>query len=282
MHETVYFGQAYTSRSEISVKSVSHVLNTLINTHLVSQDPFELKGQAYLVTVDHYSDFYEIDRLPTIQSAAVVQASKKHFSRYGVPHTLITDNGAQFTSDLFKQFASKYKFNDVTSSPYWSQSNGRAEAAVKSAKHILLTADDVDLALLSVRNTAPAGHSFSPAERLFGRALRTNITQPSVALEPFTPPRDQVVEERLQCKIKQKQAYDKHAGSPLPDLPPGSFVYAKPPPSSTAKAWIPGQVVGNAGPRSYLINTGSRQIRRNRVQVTLAPSPSFLSSKPTN
>ena len=122
----------------------------------------------YLVTVDHYSDFYEIDWLPTIQSSAVIQATKRHFSRYGVPHTLITDNGRQFTSDLFKSFAKQYKFNHVTSSPYWLQSNGRAEAVVKSAKHILLTGDDVDLALLSIRNTPPAGHTFSPAQRLFG------------------------------------------------------------------------------------------------------------------
>lgn len=72
----------------------------------------------------------------------------------------------QFTSDLFKAFAIKYGFNHITCSPYWSQSNGRAEAAVKSAKHILLTADDVDLALLSVRNTLPAGHISLPAQHL--------------------------------------------------------------------------------------------------------------------
>ena len=154
---------------------------------LVSQDLFELKGNTYLITVDHYSDFYEIDRLPTIQSSAVVQATKQHFSRHSIPHTLITDNSAQFTSDLFKTFAKKCQFNQITSSPYWSQSNGRAEAAVKSAKHILLTADDVDLALLSVRNTAPSGNTFSPAQRLFGRTLRSDIPQPAAALEPFTP-----------------------------------------------------------------------------------------------
>ena len=34
---------------------------------LVSQGLFELKGVAYLVTVDHYRNFYEIDQLPTIQ-----------------------------------------------------------------------------------------------------------------------------------------------------------------------------------------------------------------------
>ena len=63
------------------------------------------------------------------------------------------------------------------------------------------------------------------------------------------------------------------ASAPLPDIPPGNYVYAKPPPTSLAKAWMPGQVVGPAGPRSYLIDTGSRQIKRNSIQVQLAPSP---------
>jgi len=54
-------------------------------------------------------------------------------------------------------------------------------------KHILLTADDVDLALLSVRNTTPAGHTFSLAQHLFGRALRSDLPQLKSALEPFTP-----------------------------------------------------------------------------------------------
>ena len=61
---------------------------------LVSQDLFELNSVAYLVTVDHFSDFYEIDRLPSIQSSAVVQATKQHFGRHGIPHTLLTDNGS--------------------------------------------------------------------------------------------------------------------------------------------------------------------------------------------
>ena len=224
---------------------------------LVSQDLFELNGLAYLVTVDHYSDFYEIDKLPTIQSSAVIQAIKRHFSRHGIPHTLITDNGAQFTSDLFKTFAKKYQFNHITSSPYWSQSNGRAEAAVKSAKHILLTAENVDLALLSVRS----------------RTLRSNLPHLASVLEPLTPHRDTVVADHVHRKLQQKRAYDKRASETLPALPPGSYVYAKPPPSSSTKAWIPGQVVGPAGPRSNLIDTGKSHIRRNRVQVQLAPSP---------
>ena len=247
---------------------------------LVSQDLFELNSVAYLVTVDHFSDFYEIDRLPSIQSSAVVQATKQHFGRHGIPHTLLTDNGSQYTSDLFKQFATTYKFNHITSSPYWSQSNGRAEAAVKSAKHILRTAQDVDLALLSVRNTPPAGHTFSPAQRLFGRVLRSNLPQALSTLEPRPSPRDKVVSEHVYRKLQQKQAYDKHARHILPDFPPGSYVYAKPPPNARSKAWVPGQITGSAGPRSYFIKTGTGQIRRNRVQVQLAPPFNTVEPQP--
>lgn len=89
--------------------------------------PFGISSAKWEVTVDYYSDFYEIDKLPTIQSSAVIQITKQHFVRHGIPHTLIADSGAQFASDLSKTFAEKNQFNHFTTSPYWSQSNGRAE-----------------------------------------------------------------------------------------------------------------------------------------------------------
>ena len=122
-----------------------------------------------------------------------------------------------------------------------AQSNGRVEAAVKSAKRILLTADDVDLALLSVRNTPPAGHTYSPAQRLFRRVLRSDLPRTADAVKPATPPRDTVVQEHIFRKFPQKQAYDKQASLPLSDLRPGAYVYARPPPTSSSKAWIPGK-----------------------------------------
>ena len=115
--------------------------------------------------------------------AQLLQTPKQHFGQCGIRHTAITDNGAQFTSDLFKTSPKKNKFNRITSSLYWSQSNGRADAALRSAKHILLTAEDVDLALLSVHNTPLPGHPFSPAQRLFGRALRSNLPQLASTLD---------------------------------------------------------------------------------------------------
>ena len=51
----------------------------------------------------------------SIQSSAVVQATKQHFGRHGIPRTLLMDNGSQYTSDLFKEFTKAYKFDHITS-----------------------------------------------------------------------------------------------------------------------------------------------------------------------
>ena len=188
--------------------------------------PFGISSAKWEVTVDYYSDFYEIDKLPTIQSSAVIQITKQHFVRHGIPHTLIADSGAQFASDLSKTFAEKNQFNHFTTSPYWSQSNGRAKL------------------LSNQQNTSCSQLT-----------MWTQLHYPSA-----TPP-----------------AYDKHTSAPLSALPPGNYVYAKPP-LTTSKAWILRKMVGHAGPRSYLIDTGKSRISRNRAQGQLAPPRSDSSN----
>lgn len=136
-----------------------------------------------------------------------------------------------------------------------------------------------------MRNTPRAGHKFSPAQRLFGRVLRSNLPQPITTLRPRHSPHDKVVSNHSHRKLQQKQAYDKHARHLLPNFPPGSYVFAKPSRNSRSKAWVPGQIISSAGPRSYYIKTDTGQIRRNRIQVQLAPPlnnveplPEFLKS----
>ena len=87
----------------------------------VSQDIFEHERKLYLVTVDHYSDFYELDKLQDTQSSTIVDLTKAHFARHGIPLRCLTDNGPQFISAHYRNFAHKYGFQHVTSSPYWSR-----------------------------------------------------------------------------------------------------------------------------------------------------------------
>ena len=47
---------------------------------------------------------------------------------------MISDNGPQYASEMFKSFAAEYRFERVTSSPKYPQLNGTAERAVKTVK----------------------------------------------------------------------------------------------------------------------------------------------------
>ena len=70
----------------------------------VATDQFKLHGKEYIVLVDFYSDFIEVKDLHENTSTTVIEFLKEQFSRYGIPDTLATDNGLQFTSQEFRQF----------------------------------------------------------------------------------------------------------------------------------------------------------------------------------
>ena len=79
------------------------------------------------------------------------------FAHYGIPDICVSDNGPQFGSELFREFSAKWDFQHVTLSPRHSQSNGKAESAVKTAKQLMKKAKKAErdpyLAILEFRNT---------------------------------------------------------------------------------------------------------------------------------
>ena len=48
--------------------------------------------------MDYYSNFWEIDLLPNTESITTVRKLKAHFSRYGIPDIIMSDNGPQYTA----------------------------------------------------------------------------------------------------------------------------------------------------------------------------------------
>ena len=77
---------------------------------------------------------WRIQSVTDTSSETIVEHTKSHFTHYGIPVKVITDNGPQFRAQVYEEFAVKWGFNHVTSSPYHSQSNGKAEVTVKIAK----------------------------------------------------------------------------------------------------------------------------------------------------
>ena len=100
----------------------------------VGVDLFTYRGRNYLICVDYYSSFWEIDPLDNTTSGTIIQKLKSQFAKHGTPETCVSDNGPQFASVEFKEFSRQWNFELVMSSPTYPQSNGKVEAAVNSVQ----------------------------------------------------------------------------------------------------------------------------------------------------
>ena len=165
----------------------------------------------------------------------------------------MTDNGRLFVSREFELFAKEWNFAHITSSPYYAQSNGLAENAVKQAKQLLekcrKDGSDVQLGLLNLQNT-PSNGMGSPAQRLLSIRTRTTLPTSTKLLKP----------KPLKFRQQQKQYHDKSARHQRP-LKPNEVVRMQ-----RDKGFQRLAVVKSTrdSPRSYIVTSDGADYVRNR------------------
>ena len=54
----------------------------------ISVDLFALDGKQYLMMVDHYSDYFELESLRKVVASTVIRVMKRNFTRHGIPDTI--------------------------------------------------------------------------------------------------------------------------------------------------------------------------------------------------
>ena len=149
--------------------------------------PVLVHGKDYLVTTKYRSNFWEIDYLSSTSSKYVITKLEAHFARMGIPETVVSDIGPQFSSSDLAHFSKKWGFEHAPSSPHHSRSNGKVESSVKSAKKMTRQAkkcgEDQYISLLNIRNTPSQGVDSRPAQRLLGRRTKTIVPTARSLLE---------------------------------------------------------------------------------------------------
>ncbi|KAK7095117.1 hypothetical protein V1264_002767 [Littorina saxatilis] len=235
----------------------------------VATDLMECRGNDYLVVVDYYSDFFEVDRLDKKTGKEVIYKLKAHFARHGIPERLVSDNGPPFQGSEFRTFANQWGFEHVTSSPGYPQSNGKAENTVKTVKDLMKKCaedqSDAYLALLELRNIPSEKMQTSPSQRLFGRRTRTLLPTAKTLLKPKTCTG---VKQKLEQKKFTQQQYYNRSSTELSDLKPGQEVRFKAP---RTNRWIKATVDSQVDVRSYKIRTADgKEYRRNRKDLRQA------------
>ena len=237
----------------------------------IGTDIFTHDGTNYLITIDYYSRFFEIDKLPDTRAETVIRKLSTHMSRYGIVDTCMSDNGPQFSSSKFAEFAHTWGFEHITSSPYHSRSNGMAEKGVSIAKRILTkakeTAQDPYIFLLEYRNT-PLDSGYSPTQLLMGRRTKSVVPIAQARLKPQTVKPSDLKQKMDKLKSKQKQYFDKNTKQ-LQPLEIDDSIRMQ-----TGKIWTPGRVISKHSKRSYNIQTHNGAIyRRNRQHLIKTREP---------
>ena len=189
------------------------------------------------------------------------------FGSYRSPGILYTENGPQFDSYAFKEFAKRWSFVHTASSPRYAQSNGFAERMVQTVKNTLRNAKmddlDPDLALLFLRTSPISNTIMSPMELLMSRIGKANLP---VSMDNQLPDDKQISAAFRDRQDLQKRNYNMRAGAELLQLYAGQHVRFQQQPSSKC---TPARILREAAePRSYVLETSDGSVlRRSRHHV---------------
>lgn len=151
----------------------------------VHGDLFHFHGVEYLIIVDTYSRWIDAKRMSSTKANAVINALRSIFAYFGLPESLVSDNGPPFASNEFLSFCKNNGIKCLKSPAYHPESNGWAECAVRIIKEDLkkmILGDkhkpielQLQQFLFKYRNTAVTSTNESPSERMFIYRPKTTL-----------------------------------------------------------------------------------------------------------
>lgn len=127
----------------------------------ICADFFHHLGNTYLVIVDRYSHWPIVTHSKE-GAKALTTVLRETFATYGIPDTLTSDGGPQFSSHLTANFLKAWNVEHRISSAYNPHANCRAEHGVKTMKRLIagnttsngdLAVDKFHKAILQYRNS---------------------------------------------------------------------------------------------------------------------------------
>ena len=228
----------------------------------IASDIFTWDDKNFLITVDYYSKYFEVQKLPSMKTSTIIAKLKTTFARNGIPMNFLSDNAPQFCSEEFTEFAKDWDFSLIKMSPKHSQSNGMVEKMVGICKRIFAKAKSAEkdpyLGILEYRTT-PIKLGFSPSELLMGRKLRSVLPVTVDQLLPKTPPTEQI-KENIHCAKQQQKKYYDQGSKTQTSLSIGDTARIQ-----HDKTWKPAVVMEKHNDRSYSVKTPDGAVyRRNR------------------
>ena len=224
--------------------------------HIDFAGPF--LGKTFFVLIDAHSKW--IDAVCTYSSSATaaIEHLRTVFSQFGIPETIVSDNAACFMGEEFNTFTTVNGIKHITSAPHHPASNGLAERAVQIVKSGLRKVTEGSMntrlakILFAYRLTPHTTTGVSPSELLFNR-------RPRCRLDLVKPSIQQRVENK---QFAQKCNHDMTSNTR--QFSPNDLVLVKNL-NTTGQKWIPGCIIEQAGPLSYIVKLEDGRTFRRHV-----------------
>ena len=164
-------------------------------------------GFRYLFTaVDRFTRWPIAVPLTDITTESVLDAFAHGWvQQFGIPSTITSDRGSQFSSSLFQQLAKTWGIQHTMTTPYHPEANGLVERFHRRLKEALIALGSESPAewywrlpcvLLAIRTTIKADIGASPADLVFGEGLAV----PGEAL-PSNPATDETLQRQRESAL---------------------------------------------------------------------------------
>ena len=143
-----------------------------------------MQGRMFLILIDAHSKWLEVCQMSSTSSGATIQHLRAIFSRFGLPETLVSDNGPQFSSEEFKSFCQANGTVFTTLSlPYtthhqmgWRNGQFRhLNKALRNLRKEQWNSDFADYCLTTYLLPIVRSTGKSPAELMLGRQPRSRL-----------------------------------------------------------------------------------------------------------
>ncbi|KAL5559604.1 hypothetical protein UlMin_035815 [Ulmus minor] len=152
-----------------------------------------------IVAIDYYTKWVEAEPLQEITEARTTGFIWRNIiCHFGIPHSLVSDNGTQFDSAGLKKLCLDLGIHKHFSSVAHPQSNGQVEAVNKTIKNNLerklneakgAWVDELPRVLWAYRTTCRTSTNETPFSMTYGTeaVVPTEIGEPSFRVEQFNP-----------------------------------------------------------------------------------------------
>ena len=174
--------------------------NEQVSIDIVGPMPMTKRKNRYIVTmIDKFTRYCMLIPVHNIKSLTILQAFEHWIKFFGPPKYILSDNGTQFTSEIFKSYNRYNKISQKFTTTYHPECNGQIERlhrwikerltliSCDTGKDFIDNIDDdwsdyLNIIQYTYNGTPNRMTSFAPSELMMGRKIQLPIDP-----EPLNP-----------------------------------------------------------------------------------------------